>query len=206
MILATSRENRTFRALEVLVSFALFLISAQATRSQKPRESQDTKFFIERIEIYGNLRITTKAIIGHIVARPGDPYSAESVKRDAQQLRNTGYFDEVRLKIEDSPDRPDCKIVEFGVTEKPLVAQIEYKGIKSITQTEIAEYLEENNIDLVVASQFDERVLNRATAAIVELLSKRGRPAATVKPTYERIRSSNVVTILFFVGGNAEGG
>lgn len=199
MVLVTSWENRTFRTLEALASVALLLISAQATGSQQPRESQDTKFFIERIELTGNRRIPSNTIMAHIVARPGDPYSVEAVKRDAQQLRNTGYFDEVRLKIEDSPDRPDCKIVAFGVTEKPLVAQIEYKGIKSITETEIVQSLKENKIDLAVGSQFDERLLNRATTTIVELLSKRGRPAATVKPTYERIGSSNVVTILFSV-------
>jgi outer membrane protein insertion porin family len=178
---------------------ALLLISAQAAVSQQPRESPNTKFFIDRIELIGNRRIQTDTIIAHIFARPGDPYNTEAIKRDAQALRNIGYFDEVRLRIEDSPDRPDGKIVAFEVREKPLVVLIEYKGIKSITEAEIVQSLKENKVDLSVGSQFDDTVLKHATTIIEELISKRGRPAATVKPTYERNGNSNVVTILFTV-------
>jgi outer membrane protein assembly factor BamA len=199
MTLATSWRNCTFRPVEVCAGVALLLTSAQAVWSQQPRESPNTKFSIERIELTGNLRIQTSTIMAHIFARPGDRYSAEGIKRDAQALRDTGYFDEVQLRIADSPDRPDGKIVEFGVREKPLVALIEYKGIKSITEAEIVQFLKENKVDLSVGSQFDNTVLKHAATIIEELLSKRGRPAATVKPTYERNGNSNVVTILFTV-------
>jgi outer membrane protein assembly factor BamA len=68
---------------------------------------------------------------------PGDPYRVEAVRRDVRFLWNTGFFDAVRSEVQDSPDRPDTKIVFFIVRGKPIVASIDYRAIKSITQSDI---------------------------------------------------------------------
>lgn len=95
-----------------------FFISAQALESQHLQEK--SKFIIERVEISGHQRIETRTILDRISTRPGDPYDVDAVQRDAQALRDTGYFERVRLTVEDSPDRPNGKIVVFDVLEKPI--------------------------------------------------------------------------------------
>lgn len=97
-----------------------FFISAQALQSQHLQENQKSKFTIERVEIVGNRRIETRTILDRISSRPGDPYDVEAVQRDVQALRDTGYFERVRLTVEDSPGRPEGKIVAFDVLEKPI--------------------------------------------------------------------------------------
>jgi outer membrane protein insertion porin family len=171
----------------------------QALESQQSHDSHATQSFIERLEIEGNRRVQRDTIMAHIVSHPGDTYDSEVVQRDAQALRDTGYFDEVRLIVEDDPDASKGKIVAFVVKERPFIRRIEYLGIKSISEADIENAYKENKITLSVESWFDPEKMTRAAKVIEKLLAAHGRPSAVVKPTYERIASSNTVAILFTI-------
>jgi outer membrane protein assembly factor BamA len=138
--------------LEVCATACLFLFSVQTIESQQPHENDGTQYFIERVDIEGYRRIQNATMRGHILSRPGDPYNAEAVRRDAQALRDTDYFDEVRLRVEDSPDRLNGKIVVFVVIERPIIRRIGYRGIKSITEADILKSFKDNKINLSVES------------------------------------------------------
>ena len=196
---ATFGRSHRPRFAGLWVTALAFLISMQVLKSQQPQENQSKKCFIERVEITGNRRIESTTILDRIFSRPGDPYDSEAVHRDVQALRDTGYFEQVRLRVEDSPDRPNGKIIAFDVKEKPIVRRIEYRGIGSITESDVVHAFKEHRITLSEGSQFDERELRRAATVIQELLSKRGRPSAVVKPTYEINRNANVAIILFTI-------
>lgn len=207
MILATSRRRNLPRILELYVAALLSLIAAQVLESrQQSREDKGTKYFIATLEIDGNRRIPLATIQAHIVSCPGALYNVEVVQRDAQALRDTGYFVEVRLRVDDSPDRPDGKIVMFTVSEKPIIRRIEYRGIRSIAETDILHAYRETRFSLSVGSRFDETKLARATVVIEELLAKHGRPSAVVKPTFERNGNLNIVSILFNVDEGPKAG
>jgi outer membrane protein insertion porin family len=185
--------------LEVSATACLFLFSVQTIESQQPHENDGTRYFIERIDVEGYRRIQSATMRDHMLSRPGDPYNADAVQRDAQTLRDTGYFDDVRLRVEDSPDRPNGKILVFLVIERPIIRRIEYTGIKSITEADILKGIKDNEITLSTGSQFDKTMLTRAATVIEGLLSAHGRRSATVKPTYKRDVSSNAVSIVFNV-------
>jgi hypothetical protein len=119
MNLRTSGRRIIPSKLGVCATAWLFFFSVQALESQQPVGDQ---YFIERIEIVGYRRVQNSAIQAHILSRSGGPYNAEAAQRDAQALRDTGYFNEVRLRVEDSPDRPNGQIVVFAVVEKPTIA------------------------------------------------------------------------------------
>ncbi len=106
-------------------------------------------------------------------------------------------FDDVRLEIEDSPDLPNGKIVVFIVQERPIISRIEYKGIKSITESDIHNALKDERAGLSVGSRFDRAKLKHAVVVISDLLAAHGHQFATVKPTYEQNPSSNTVTLVF---------
>ena len=57
-------------------------------------------------------------------------YSEEALRRDFQALWNTQYFEDIRLEVQDSPNRPNSKIVIFHLVERPIIRRIEYRGIK----------------------------------------------------------------------------
>jgi outer membrane protein insertion porin family len=185
--------------LRVCVAACLAFLSLRAVEAQQPTNARATQSFIERLEITGNRRIQTATIMDHIRSRPGDPYDGEAVQRDAQALRDTGYFDEVRLRVEAIPDEPNGKVIAFDLNEKPIIRRIAYRGIRSISETDLLGAYKNNKINLSVETWFDPEKLTRAATVIEELLASHGHPSATVKPSYEIVASSNVVTILFTV-------
>jgi outer membrane protein insertion porin family len=204
MISYTSGIRSIRPIVRACVTACLFLMLVQSIESQQSHDSHASESFIERIEFVGNRRVQLATIMAHIVSRPGDTYNSEVVQRDAQALRDTEYFDDVRLRVEDDPDAPKGKILRLDVKERPVIRRIEYRGIKSISQSDIENAYKENKITLSVESWFDPENMTRAATVLEELLAAHGRPSAIVKPTYERIVSSSTVAILFTIDEGPE--
>jgi len=154
---------------------------------------------IERIEFVGNRRIARDTLLARIFSRPGDLYSPESARRDFQALWNTQYFEDVRLEVEDSPDKPGQVILVYYVTERPIIRRIEYKGNKSISESDILDRYKDRKLSLTQESRFDPTKVKRAEVILKELLAEHGRQFATVKATYERIPASNAVKLVFVI-------
>ena len=119
------------------------------------------------------------------------------MRRDFQALWNTQFFEDIRLEVEDNPDQPNGKIVVFYVQERPIIRRIEYKGNKSITESDILDAFKDRKVGLSVESQFDPTKIKRAEVVIKGLLAEHGHQFATVKPTYERIAATNAVKLVF---------
>jgi len=175
----------------------LFVFAAYPLLAQQSQESSGPQYVIQRIEFVGNRRIQRDTLLSRIFSRQGDPYSEDAVRRDFQALWNTQFFEDIRLEVEDSPDMPNGKIVVFYVTERPIIRRIEYKGNKSITESDILDAFKDKKVGLSVESQFDPTKIIRAVVVIKELLAEHGRQFATVKPTYERIAATNAVKLVF---------
>jgi len=154
---------------------------------------------IDRVKsrLVGNRRVRSNPLLALISPHLGAPYSVNAVRRDVRALWNTGFFDDVRSEVEDSPSMPNGKIVIFIVSEKPTIGRIEYKGIKSITEVDIRNALKDGRVGLSVGNRFDRAKLKYAVVVISELLAARGHQFATVKPSYETNPSSNTVTLVF---------
>jgi outer membrane protein insertion porin family len=189
------------RLFQILAGVSLFAHpfaqTVAAQQSQRVPEGNGPQYVIERIEFIGNRRIQRDTLLARIFSRPGDPYSEETVRRDFQALWNTQFFEDIRLEVEDSPDQPNAKILVFYVQERPIIRRIEYKGNKSITESDILDAFKDKKVGLSVESQFDPTKIKRAEVVIKALLAEHGRQFATVKPTYERIAATNAVKLVF---------
>jgi outer membrane protein insertion porin family len=152
---------------------------------------------IERIEFQGNRRIRSETLRARIFSRPGDPFNEEALRRDFHALWNTQYFEDMRLEVEDSPDKPNQKIIIFYVTERPVIRRIEYKGNKSVTESDILDRFKDRKVGLSIESQFDPTRIKKAEVVLKELLAEHGRQFATVKPTFERVPGTNAVKLTF---------
>jgi outer membrane protein insertion porin family len=152
---------------------------------------------IDRIEFEGNRLIRSETLLGHIFSRPGDPYNEDALRRDFQALWNTQYFSDIRLEVENSPNRPNAKIVIFHVVERPTIRKIEYVGNKSITESDILDAFKNAKVGLSVESRFDPTKIKKAEVVLQEMEAAHGHQFAIVKPTYEKIPSSNAVTLIF---------
>jgi outer membrane protein insertion porin family len=192
-----ARQAVFLRFFELVATVCLLLCATHALAAQEPRENASSKYIIERIDLVGNRRVQTETLMARILSRSGDPYSLEAVQRDVQALRDTQYFDEVRLEVEDSPHLANGKIVVFIVVERPIIDRIEYKGIQSISEQDIRDAFKDKRVGLLERNYFDRAKLTRAVAVISELLAAHGHPSATVEPTYQEIPSTNTVTLVF---------
>src|SRR6202790_607950 len=152
---------------------------------------------IERIEFYGNRRIRSDTLKARIFSREGDPYNEETLRRDFQALWNTQFFEDVKLRVEDSPDRADGKIIVFDVKERPQIRRIRYEGNHSISESDILDRFKERKVGLSVESPFDPTKIKKAEVVLKDLLGEHGRQFAKVTPQYERIASSNAVILVF---------
>jgi len=152
---------------------------------------------IERIEFQGNRRIRSETLRARIFSRPGDAVNDDALRRDFHALWNTEYFEDIRLEIEDSADKPNQKIIVFYLTERPIVRRIEYKGNKSVTESDILDRFKDRKVGLSIESQFDPTKIKKAEVVIKELLAEHGRQYATVKPTFERLPGTNAVKLTF---------
>jgi len=154
---------------------------------------------IDRIEFQGNRRIRTETLQARIFNRKGDPYNEDALRRDFQALWNTQYFEDVRLEVQDSPNNPNAKIVIFYLVERPIIRRIEYHGIKSITESDILDRFKDRKVGLSVEGQFDPTKIKKAEVVIKDLESEHGHQFAVVKPTFEKIPSTNAVKLVFTV-------
>jgi outer membrane protein insertion porin family len=192
-------SRKTFAcALDLLAVVCLVLVATGQSLWARPQEQPgESQYVITRIEFEGNRRMQRDTLLSRIFSRPGDPYTPDAVRRDFQALWNTQFFEDIRLEVEDSPDQPNGKIVIFHVKERPIIRRIEYKGNKSITESDILDAFKQKKVGLSVESQFDPTKIKRAEVVLKELLSEHGRQFATVKPTYERIAATNAVKLVF---------
>ncbi len=164
--------------------------------AQQPANGQP-QAVVERIEFIGNRRIRTDTLKARIFSREGDPYNEDTLRRDFQALWNTQFFEDVKLQVEDSSDRPDGKIIIFNVTERPQIRRIRYEGNKSVSESDILDRFKERKVGLSVESPFDPTKIKKAEVVLKELEGEHGRQFATVTPQYERIASSNAVILVF---------
>jgi outer membrane protein insertion porin family len=174
--------------------------SLRGQGAQQPRAAgSEGAPTIERIEFEGNRRIRSETLRARIFSRPGDPVNEDALRRDFHALWNTQYFEDIRLEVEDSADKPNQKIIIFFVTERPIIRRIEYKGNKSVSESDILDRFKDRKVGLSIESQFDPTKIKKAEVVLKELLAEHGRQFATVKPTFERLPGTNAVKLTFTI-------
>ncbi len=155
---------------------------AESDQTQQARQDQPPAAVVDRIIFLGNRRIRTDTLKARIFSREGDPYNEETLRRDFQALWNTQFFEDVKLRVEDSPDGPNHKNIIFDVKERPVIRRIRYDGIHSVSESDILDRFKERKVGLTVESQFDPTRIKKAEVVLKDLLGEHGRQFAKVTP------------------------
>jgi outer membrane protein insertion porin family len=185
-----------------LMSESLDLVTLEPTTEDNTgqagkQNAQGEVFVIQRIEFIGNRRVRNDTLKARIFSRENDTYNEETLRRDFQALWNTQFFEDVKLRVEDSADHANSKIIIFEVKERPVIRRIRYEGIHSVSESDILDRFKERKVGLTVESQFDPTKIKKAEVVLGDLLGEHGRQFAKVTPQYERIASSNAVILIF---------
>jgi len=93
---------------------------------------------VAKVLIVGNKRIEGDAIKKIIKTKPGEVYLAKSLSQDLKAVYLMGYFEDIRIEAEESPQG---KVIIFKIKEKPTIRIIRFKGNKVYKDDEIKKNL-----------------------------------------------------------------
>ena len=178
-IARTSRISVRLARLTLLVLLTLVTGAALAQQS-------DT---IDQIRVIGNRRIPRETILARLFTHPGDTYDPISIERDFNSLWNTGYFEDLRIEREDTEKGV---ILNVFVRERPTIREINYKGLNSVTVSDVLDRFKKEKVGLSVEGQYDPTRIKRAETVLKDMLSEHGHQFATIKTEVKTIPPASV--------------
>jgi outer membrane protein insertion porin family len=117
----------------LLVMLVLVFVAAGAVREALAQASTAK---VASIDIRGNKKIELPAIEGRLTLKPGDPYIPENVRGQIKILYETGYFEDVQLETESTPNGV---ALTFVVQEKPFITEIVFDGNEELSDDKLKE-------------------------------------------------------------------
>ena len=144
---------------------------------------------IYEIRVIGNRRIPRETILARLFTHVGDTWDPVQIERDFNSLWNTGYFQNLYFTREDSVKGI---ILNIFLKENPTVRDITYKGLNSVTQSDLLARYKKEKVDLTQESQYDNAKVAHAEAVIKEMLAEHGHQFATVKADVKNIPPASV--------------
>ncbi len=104
--------------------FAFVDIQPGVTRNREARTvdieftiNEGQKTFVESININGNARTLDEVVRREILLVEGDPFNTDKVKKSEQQIRNLGFFENVKVKPQPG-SAPNKTNIDVSVEEK----------------------------------------------------------------------------------------
>ncbi len=91
---------------------------------------------VGKIDIKGNTRIDSGAILKHIQNRAGDQYNPALLREDLKNIYKMGYFDDVQISVDNTEAG---KNIVFTVKEKEVIASVTFTGENNIEADKIKE-------------------------------------------------------------------
>src|SRR5256884_189774 len=174
--------------LGLFIGTASLFFVGRACAQQQPR-------VVENVDVIGNRRLRKDDIIYYIQARAGETYNPSQVERDLQTINSLNFFDkaETRVTIEDGP-RGGVNVT-FYVKELPIVRDIQFEGLKSVSESDVLKTFREKRVGVSKEAIQDPVKLRNATRVLKDMLAAKGHSNATVKAVIEKVSAtSNAIT------------
>ena len=111
----------------------------------KVRESE--KYYLESISIEGNTKTQQKVIIRELALKPGDVFDYKRMQSSEKRLKNTAFFDQVRLRPE-STNIPGRKNLNVFVSESRTGSFSFGAGFGSVKSTQFFLEMKQSNFDI----------------------------------------------------------
>ncbi|MCG3163013.1 MAG: Outer membrane protein assembly factor BamA [Acidobacteria bacterium] len=187
----------SFLASAFILALASFVSIATGSPAlaQTPQPGSGQETVVEDVEIRGNRRIPKESILYYVQSKPQDRFDLSLAQRDLQAIIQMGLFDPLATKlfVEDGPR--GGKIIIFQVKEYPIIRDLQYRGMKSATESEVLTRFKERRVQVSKESQFDPAKANGARLVLRELLAEKGHPNAEVSVEVEDISATTVALV-----------
>jgi len=180
---------------------AIILFTALSVLTMPGLALAENGAIIEDIEVRGNRRIPRDTILYSVKSKPGDLYSETAARRDFEAIISMGVFDPLYCKLRAVDGPRGGRVVIFEVREYPLIRDIQYRGLNSVTESEALMRFKERRAGVSKESPFDPVKAYAARREVRELLAEKGYPDATVDLEVEEISATSVALIFSVTEG-----
>jgi outer membrane protein insertion porin family len=177
--------SRIMRAASRMARVSLLLLLVSLAGTAMAQEPQT----IDQIRVIGNRRIPKETVLARLFTHAGDSYDPISIERDFNSLWNTGYFEDLRIEREESEKGI---ILNIFVREKPNIREINYKGLSTVSVSDVLDRFKKEKVGLSVESQYDPTKIKRAETVLKTLLSEHGHQFATIRTDVKMIPPASV--------------
>ncbi len=108
---------------------------AEAPAASVPQPPQKT---VVSVDVRGNRIVSTNTILSKIQTKQGLTLKQQTVNEDIKRLYGTGFFEDVKLEVEELPEGFKLIVV---VEEKPIIKQIVIEGATSFKEDKLRKTL-----------------------------------------------------------------
>ncbi|HEX8070092.1 MAG TPA: outer membrane protein assembly factor BamA [Pyrinomonadaceae bacterium] len=184
----------TVGLLALLLVCGSFAPRARAQEPSAPQPAAGQQRLVETVDIQGNRRNRDVDLLYYVQTRPGDPYNEALVQRDFQALMALGFFDKVNSRVYTTEGPRGVEVI-FEVKELPIIRDLEFKGLKSVAESDVLKLFRERRVGVQKENILDPVKINNAKRLIREMLAAKGHPNATVDEEIEAVSAgSSAVT------------
>ena len=150
---------------------------------------------IVEIVTKGGKTVTAETIAFYLGVKVGDPFHPEILQRNFGRLWDSGLFEDLSLEKEDVPG--GVKIVAVFV-ERPTVADLEFRGNKKLTSSQLKDKLKEGKAEIKIGSPISFREVSKAKSVLGEAYKAEGFRSVSIETRIETV-AENTRRIVFLI-------
>jgi outer membrane protein insertion porin family len=157
---------------------------------------------VESVDIQGNRRLRDEDLLYYIKTRAGDTYDPAALERDLKELLSLNFFDKTatRVLVEDGI-RGGVNVI-FEVRELPIIRDLQFKGSKAVSESDILKNFREKRVGISKEAVFDPVKVRGATRVLREMLAAKGYPNAKVIVQEEEVSATSIALTFDIDQGN----
>lgn len=176
---------RFFRSLLLCALVAVMYgapMSPMIVGAQEPQaQSAAQQRLVESVDIQGNRRQRDEDLRFYIQTREGEPYNPALVQKDLEALLALPFFDKTETRALTRDGARGGVEVIFEVRELPIIRDLQFKGLKAVTEADVLKAFRENRIGVSKESVLDPVKVNNSKRLLRELLAAKGYPNAKIE-------------------------
>jgi len=185
-------RGRVRRAGVVVLTILALLVAVADAQPRSPT-APARPILIREVAVEGNRRVQEAVILGRIRSSVGAPFNPSQASEDLRAIFTLGFFDDVRMKVEDFEG--GVKLT-FVVVERPFVRDVEFVGNSRLGTTELQE-----KIDLKLGSVYNPVEVQRARETLKSAYEDEGYFEVQITPEVQKFEDGDVKVVFTITEG-----
>ena len=157
---------------------------------------------VETVDIQGNRRLRDEDLLYYVKTRAGDVYDPAALERDLKELLSLNFFDKTATRVLTEDGIRGGVNVIFEVRELPIIRDLQFKGAKALTESDILKEFREKRVGISKEAVYDPVKARSASRVLREMLASKGFPNAKVTVQEDEVSATSIAVTFNIEQGN----